>query len=141
MPRVLPLAAPTVPVPPVTAALAELAEPSSRFLLLNWVVPAMRLMLLMADAMESWSALSAVGSLAPTFAAWTTSERMLIRSEWTSLRAPSAVLTTLMASLVLRVAWVKPADWARRLSEMTRPAESSAAELMRRPDERRWMFF
>ena len=51
--RLFPAAAIAVPVPPVTAADEELAEPSSRFLLLNWVVPAMRLMLATAEAMES----------------------------------------------------------------------------------------
>ena len=54
---------------------------------------------------------------------------------WTSVSAPSAVCATEMPSWALRVACLSPEIWARRFWEMTRPAASSAARLMRNPEE------
>src|SRR3954453_22473642 len=40
-----------------------------------------------------------------------------------------------MPSWALRLAWAVPRIWARMPSEIARPAASSAARLMRRPDD------
>src|SRR5688500_17891596 len=40
-----------------------------------------------------------------------------------------------MASCALRTATLRPPTWARRPSEMLRPAASSAARLMRKPED------
>lgn len=53
--------------------------------------------------------------------------------------APSATWASEMPSLALRAAWFKPRIWLVNRSEIARPAASSLALLMRRPDERRWM--
>src|SRR3954453_11641993 len=55
------------------------------------------------------------------------------RIEWVSVRAPSAVCTTLTPSCALRTATFRPPTCERRPSEMARPAASSAARLMRKP--------
>src|SRR4051794_6626176 len=52
-----------------------------------------------------------------------------------SVSAPSAVCTTEMPSWVLRTATFRPPICERRPSEMARPAASSAARLMRKPEE------
>ena len=39
------------------------------------------------------------------------------------------------------MAWLRPVIWACMDWLMTRPAASSAALLMRRPEDRRWMFW
>ena len=44
-----------------------------------------------------------------------------------------------MPSLALRTATSRPRIWVLKRSEMARPAASSFALLMRRPDDRRWM--
>ncbi len=44
-----------------------------------------------------------------------------------------------MPSLALRMATSRPRIWVVKRSLMARPAASSFALLMRRPDERRWM--
>src|SRR6476620_2768780 len=59
------------------------------------------------------------------------------RMEVLSDSAPSAVCTTLVPSWVLRTAWVSPPICERRPSEIASPAASSAARLMRKPDDRR----
>ena len=41
--------------------------------------------------------------------------------------------------MALRTAWFRPRIWLVNRSEMAKPAASSLALLMRRPDERRWM--
>ncbi len=53
--------------------------------------------------------------------------------------APSAVCASEMPSLALRAAMFRPRIWLVKRSEMARPAASSLALLMRRPDDRRWM--
>jgi len=44
-----------------------------------------------------------------------------------------------MPSLALRTAWFRPRIWLVNRSEMARPAASSLALLMRRPEDRRWI--
>src|SRR5690606_31863725 len=56
---------------------------------------------------------------------------------WTSFSAPSAVWIRLMPSWALRWACCRPRIWPRIFSEMARPAASSAARLIRRPDDSR----
>ena len=69
------------------------------------------------------------------FGAWIDSSRTRCRIECISFSAPSAVWTSEMPSCALRLAWAVPRIWARMPSEIARPAASSAARLMRRPDE------
>src|SRR3954451_23519872 len=73
----------------------------------------------------------------PELLAWTERSRMRCRIEVVSDSAPSAVCTTLVPSWVLRTAWVRPPICERRPSEMARPAASSAALLMRKPEDSR----
>src|SRR5450830_243084 len=60
---------------------------------------------------------------------------MRCRIECVSLSAPSAVCTTEMPSWALRTPTLMPPICERMLSEIARPAASSAARLMRKPDE------
>ena len=86
--------------------------------------------------MYSWSmAELAVVLLPPELAFWTARSRMRWRMEVTSLRAPSAVWATEMPSWALRVATLRPPIWLRSDSLLTRPAASSAARLIRKPDD------
>ena len=62
---------------------------------------------------------------------------MRCRMVCVSFSAPSAVWMRLMPSWALLVAWFRPRIWARSFSEMARPAASSAARLIRRPEDRR----
>src|SRR5690349_14828859 len=64
---------------------------------------------------------------------------MLLSRLLTSVRPPSAVLMTLVASWLLEIAWLRPVICACRLLEIIRPAGSSAAVLMRKPLDRRSM--
>ena len=64
---------------------------------------------------------------------------MRCRFELMDPNAPSAVCESEMASLALRAAWFRPRIWEVNRSEMARPAASSLAVLMRRPDDRRAM--
>ena len=59
--------------------------------------------------------------------------------ECTSASEPSAVCTIDTASCALRWAWSRPPIWARSFSLMARPAESSAARLIRKPEDSRSM--
>ncbi len=65
----------------------------------------------------------------------TASSRMRCRIECISFSEPSAVCTSEMPSWALRLAWAVPRIWARMPSEIARPAASSAARLMRSPEE------
>ena len=66
---------------------------------------------------------------------WIDSSRTRCRIECISFSAPSAVCTSEMPSCALRLAWAVPRIWARMPSEIARPAASSAARLMRRPED------
>src|SRR5262249_35727866 len=68
---------------------------------------------------------------------WTASSRMRCRASPTLLRAPSAVCASEMPSLALRIATFMPRTCAFMRSAMPRPAASSLAELMRKPEDRR----
>ena len=82
-----------------------------------------------------WAAVRAVESCDPALAACTERSRIRCRIECTSESAPSAVCTTEMPSWALRMATLVPPTWARRPSLIDRPAASSAARLMRKPEE------
>src|SRR4029079_16044778 len=70
---------------------------------------------------------------------WTASSRMRCMASPTFDRAPSAVCDSEMPSLALRIATFMPRTWEFMRSAMARPAASSLAELMRRPEDRRCM--
>ena len=78
---------------------------------------------------DSMAALSSVLRVPESY--WTRRSRTRCSIECTSLRAPSAVCTSEIASLALRCAWARPPIWPRIFSEMARPAASSAARLTR----------
>jgi len=94
-------------------------------------------------SLTSWvtSACRALRSLAELVAleACTPSSRMRCRLLPTSFSEPSATWASEMPSLALRMATSRPRIWVVKRSLMARPAASSFALLMRRPDERRWM--
>src|SRR4051812_14846376 len=71
----------------------------------------------------------------PELLACTDRSRMRCRIECVSVSAPSDVCTTEMPSCVLRTATFRPPICERRPSEMARPAASSAARLMRKPED------
>src|SRR3954465_10041197 len=71
----------------------------------------------------------------PSLLACTDRSRMRWRMLCVSVSAPSAVCTTEMPSWVLRTATFRPPICERRPSEMARPAASSAARLIRKPEE------
>src|SRR5512132_2391839 len=71
----------------------------------------------------------------PELLAWTDRSRMRCRMLCVSVSAPAAVCTTEMPSWVLRTATVSPPICERRPSEIASPAASSAARLMRKPEE------
>ena len=54
---------------------------------------------------------------------------------WICAIPPSAVCSIEMPSLALRVAWFRLATWADIRWDTARPAASSLAELMRRPED------
>src|SRR5579875_2552472 len=56
---------------------------------------------------------------------------------WMLFSELEAVCTIEMASLALLLAWSRPLTWEVRPSEIAYPAASSAALLMRRPEDRR----
>ena len=70
-------------------------------------------------------------------AACTASSRMRCRLLVTSASADSAVCASEMPSFALRTAWLRPRICVVKRSEMARPAASSLALLMRRPEDSR----
>ena len=110
------------------------APPVRRETPLNLVFAAM-------SPMAAWSSVTSASMLAwesaslVPFAYWTASSRIRWSMLWTSVSAPSAVWTIEMPSWAFRPAWLRPRTWARSFSLMARPAASSAARLMRRPEE------
>ncbi len=101
----------------------------------NEVVPAMRSISDRSCSISFCAAWRAAESDDAVLAAWTMRSRTRLSIEWTSFRAPSAVWTTLTPSWALRVAWRRPLTWARRPWLMTSPDASSAALLMRYPED------
>ena len=113
-------------------------EPSSSLRPLNSVVLAMR-----SSSAVSWftSAFSASRSeaLLVALADCTANSRIRCRMSPELLSAPSATWASEMPSLALRAAWFMPRICVVKRSEMARPAASSLALLMRRPEDRRLM--
>ena len=69
----------------------------------------------------------------------TASSRTRCRMLPEEAKAPSAVCASEMPSLALRTAWFKPRICEVKRSEMAKPAASSLALLMRKPEDRRWI--
>src|SRR5688500_4838898 len=114
---------------------AALKLPSSSFLPLKVVVLAMRSSSDLSCPISDWMLFRASALTPPALLAWTDRSRMRWRMLCVSVSAPSAVCTTEMPSWVLRTATFRPPIWDRSPSEMARPAASSAARLMRKPEE------
>jgi hypothetical protein len=68
---------------------------------------------------------------------WIASSRIRWRMSLDCDRAPSAVWASEMPSLAFRAAWLRPLIWDVIRSAMDRPAASSLALLMRRPEDKR----
>ena len=121
------------PVLAPTWKVIGVVEPSA-LMPLKVIVLTMRL-----HSEESWTISAVIAALSPVESVpllyWTASSRTRCRIECTSFSAPSADWTSDTPSSELRLAWATPRIWARIFSEMARPAASSAARLMRRPDE------
>src|SRR3954470_10972802 len=109
--------------------------PSRSFCPLNVVVSAMRSSSDLSWPISDWTFFRASAFMLPVLEAWTDRSRMRWRMLCVSVSAPSAVCTTEMPSWVLRTATLRPPICERRPSEMARPAASSAARLMRKPEE------
>ena len=109
--------------------------PSSSFLPLNVVVALMRFSSDLSWPISDWMAFVASVLMPPVLLACTDRSRMRWRMLCVSVSAPSAVCTTEMPSWVLRTATLRPPICERRPSEMARPAASSAARLIRKPEE------
>src|SRR2546426_7105953 len=90
-----------------------------------------------SSSVLSWviSACWAEPSVVAELAAETARSRTRCRIDWTSFSEPSAVCTKLTRSWALEMAWLVPPISARRLSDLTRPAASSAARLIRNPED------
>src|SRR5438309_9332983 len=90
-----------------------------------------------SSSVLSWliSACWAAPSVVAVLAAETARSRTRCRMAWTSFSDPSAVCTKLTPSWALEMAWLVPPISARRLSDLTRPAASSAARLIRNPED------
>jgi hypothetical protein len=110
--------------------------PSSRLVPLNDVCIATRSISAVSCATSSWSEARSDAELV-AFADCTASSRMRCRLSLTAASAPSAVCASEMPSLALRAAWLMPRICAVMRSAIARPAASSLALLMRRPDDRR----
>src|SRR5215212_10614813 len=108
----------------------------SRLMPLNCVVEPMRSISQASCRTSDWMADWLVALSVP-FLNCTASSRTRWSIAWVVWRAPSAVWTSETPSWALRWAWPRPRIWARIFSEMARPAASSAARLMRKPELRR----
>jgi len=90
--------------------------------------------------MSAWSSASRFArwvSVKVPLAACTARSRMRCSMSFTPDRAPSATCTRLTPSCALREATCIPRIFVRICSLTARPAASSAARLMRRPEESR----
>ncbi len=111
-------------------------EPSSSLVPLKLVCSDTRWISAFSWVTSAFSASRSVWLLVP-FEACTASSRIRWRLLPTSASAPSAVCASEMPSLALRAAWLTPRIWLVKRSEMARPAASSLALLIRRPELRR----
>ncbi len=127
----------SVPIPTWKEAVVVL--PSRRWIPLNSVDLAIRFTSL-TKALNSSCRVSLSLFDTEPLEAWTASSLRRTRMLLTSFKAPSPVWTRETPSLAFRSAWARDRIWARSLSLMARPAESSAAVEMRRPVERCWKF-
>ncbi len=112
--------------------------PSSSLVPLNSVCVATRWISLISCCTSEFSAARSEAEFV-AFELCTASSRMRCRLDPSSPKAPSATWASEMPSLALRAAWLRPRIWVVKRSEMARPAASSRALLMRRPEDRRWM--
>ena len=128
--------APFAPTCRVTALAAVATEPDRILIPLNSVSEATRAISAVIDC-TSRSRLLRWRSVSVPLAAWTARSRTRCSMSFTPPRAPSATCTRLTPSSALREATFMPRIWVRISSLTARPAASSAARLMRRPDESR----
>src|SRR5206468_6156921 len=105
------------------------------FWLPNLVVETIRSSSELSWVNSVWAADCALASCEPELEDCTDRSRMRCRIASVSFRAPSAVCTTLMPSWALRAATCRPPIWDCRPWLIDRPAASSAARLIRRPEE------
>src|SRR5476651_1605368 len=129
MEMVLPTFAPTWYV--VTPLL-----PSSTFKPLNEVCEAIRVISAICCC-TSWSRAARSEALFEPLADSTARVRMLCRLSVKVASAPPAVCASEMASFALFTAWFVPLIWVVNWLLIAKPAASSAALLMRRPEDRR----
>src|SRR5690606_431426 len=111
-------------------------EPSSSLTLLNEVCEATRSISAFSCCASAFSALRSDAELV-ALRDCTASSRMRCRLLEISPSAPSAVCASEMPSLALRMATLRPRICVVKRSEIARPAASSLALLIRRPDDRR----
>ena len=112
--------------------------------------PSSSLVPLNSDCLATRS-ISAVSCLTSAFRAARSDEELVALADCTdssrircrllpiSVSEPSATWASEMPSLALRTATSRPRICVLKRSEMARPAASSFALLMRRPEDRRWM--
>src|SRR5882757_5620780 len=112
--------------------------PSSRFRPLNCVCVATRDTSASNCVTSEFSAARSDDELV-ALADCRASSRIRCRLSPTWDNAPSAVCAKEIPSFALRDACVRPRIWVVNRSEIARPAASSFALLMRRPEDRRWM--
>ena len=122
---------------PIWKAMSVAAE-FSRLLPLNLVPSSTRLTSVASAVYSSFRLARSLVSLVE-LADWTASSRMRCRDSPTLPREPSAVWAREIASLALREATVMPRTCEVMRSAIARPAESSLAELIRRPVDRRFI--
>src|SRR5471032_3284054 len=112
------------------------AEPSSTFLPLYVVCDARRFTSATCCATSCCSAAWLLADSEPP-AAWLASERIVCRLAVIWLRPVLAVCTIDVPSFAFETPWFRPLIAVCSVVEMARPAASSAALLMRLPDDRR----
>jgi hypothetical protein len=86
---------------------------------------------------NSWSKYDR--SVVPTvpLAAWVANSRIRDSKLPIDAAAPSATWVKLIPSLAFRAAWLMLRIWARNVSDTPKPAASSAARVIRNPDDNR----
>src|SRR6478752_5323145 len=110
------------------------ALPPNRDTPLNLVLVSIR-PISVCRALNSWFREACDWAFCVPLAYCTERSFMRCSMEWTSVRAPSAVWATEMPSWALRAPTLRPPTCERRPSEMARPDASSAARLMRKPED------
>src|SRR3989344_4615599 len=113
------------------------SERSNTSMPLNCVVRPVRSISCASRVTSAWMAWRS-DALLVSLAACTASSRMRCRLAVTLCSAPSAVCMSETPSLALRTAWLSPRICEVNRSEIARPAASSLALLMRKPEDRRY---